>query len=59
MNAQVREAGRALEAALEAVKEFDSPVLTAADRAELDKIARRVAERLAALNLEERRLSLQ
>jgi hypothetical protein len=59
MNAQVREAGRALEAALEAVKEFDSPVLTDADRAVLDKIARRVAKRLAALSLEERRLALQ
>ena len=59
MNRQVREAGRVLEAALSAVKEFDSPMLSTADRAALDAIARRVSERLAALSLEERRLSLQ
>lgn len=59
MNAQVEQAARALEAALEVVREFESPVLTAADRAELDKIARRVAERLRVLNAEERRLALQ
>jgi hypothetical protein len=59
MNTKVKQAGQALEAALEAVKEFDSPMLSAADRAVLDKIARRVAKRLAVLSLEERRLSLQ
>ena len=53
MNRQVREAGRALKAALAAVKEFESPLLSAADRAALDEIAHRVEERLAVLSAEE------
>jgi hypothetical protein len=59
MNRQVREAGRALEAALSAVKEFESPVLSAEDRKALAEIAHRVEERLAALSLEERKFHLQ
>jgi hypothetical protein len=59
MNRQVREAGRALEAALAAVKEFESPVLSAEDRKALEEIAHRVEERLRVLGAEERRLHLQ
>jgi len=49
MNSKFREAGRALEAALSTVREYESPMLSAEDWGELDKIARRVAERLAVL----------
>ena len=59
MNTEVKQAAKALRAALAAVREYESPVLSDEDRAQLDKIARRVSERLAALNAEERRLHLQ
>ena len=59
MNRELKQAEQALCAALAAVKEFESPLLSATDRVALDEIARRVAERLAALSAQERRLALQ
>jgi hypothetical protein len=55
MNRQVKEAGRPLEAALAAVREYESPMLGAEDRKALAEIAQRVEERLATLSEEEQK----
>lgn len=59
MTSGVRQAEKALRAALAKAQNYDSPVLSAEDRAALDKIARSLSKRISALNPSERRLALQ
>lgn len=59
MTSAVRRAEKALRTALAKTHNYDSPVLSAEDRTALEKIARKLSKRLAALSPSERRLALQ
>lgn len=59
MTSAVRRAEKALRGALAKTQNYDSPLLSAEDRTALEKIARKLSKRLAALSPSERRLALQ
>ncbi len=52
-------AEKSLRAALAKARNYDSPALSAESRATLDNLAQRVAQGLAVLSSQERRLALQ
>jgi hypothetical protein len=59
MTDAVKRAENALRAAVAKTRNYDSPKLSAEDRAALAKIARSVSKRLESLSPRERRLALQ
>jgi hypothetical protein len=59
MTRALRQAEKALRSALAKAQNYESPMLSADYRVALEKIARNLSKRLAALSPSERRLALQ